>query len=190
MPRSRVDVVFIAFGPLDSDPVSDRPMTTTQVAILLGLSRQHVADLGDRGEIPCWKAGTHRRFHRIDVLAYQHRKQAGGRPVTLASMGLTDRRSLAYGLLVAEKLVVSAELVVDQARRNLGVQRKTHSDGSADHYLDAWEKLLAGPAESLVRVLTSLDQESVALRHAAPFAGVLTEAERLSVIESTRRTAA
>jgi hypothetical protein len=105
-------------------------------------------------------------------------------------MGLTDRRSLAFGLLIAEKLVVSIQPIVDQARRNLELQRTVHSDGSADRYLDAWEKLLAAPAESILRVLTSLDEESVALRHAAPFAGVLTDAERLSVIESTRRTAA
>jgi excisionase family DNA binding protein len=165
-------------------------MTTTQVATLLGLSRQHVANLGDRGEIPCWRVGTHRRFLQIDVLGYQWRTQGSQVSDAMEKMDLTDRRSLAYGLLIAEKLVVSREPVLEAAQRNLERQRTVHTDGSANHYLDTWEKLLSGPAESILRVLTSLDDEAVALRHAAPFAGVLTDEERRAVIDSTRRAVA
>ena len=165
-------------------------MTTTQVAQFLGTSRQHVADLGDRGTIPCWRTGTHRRFHRTDVVAYRERTQMRAEAGALESMNLTDRRSLAYGLLIAQRLVVDTESVLAQARRNLARQKTVHTDGSADRYLNAWEGLLAGPTEAILRVLTSTGDESVDLRHTAPFAGVLTDAERRAVIRSTRRTAA
>lgn len=56
----------------------DDVLTTTQVSAMLGASRQHVADLGDRGEIPCWRAGTHRRFRREDVMAYKEHAPGEG----------------------------------------------------------------------------------------------------------------
>jgi excisionase family DNA binding protein len=44
-------------------------LTTARVATILGASRQHVADLADRGQIRSWRAGSHRRFHPDDVTA-------------------------------------------------------------------------------------------------------------------------
>ena len=170
--------------------MEDPVMTTTQVAQFLGTSRQHVADLGDRGTIQCWRTGTHRRFHRTDVVAYRERTQVRAKAGAIESMNLADRRSLAYGLLIAEKLLVETESVLAHARRNLAHQQSVHTDGSADRYLNTWEALLAGPTEAILRVLTSTDDESVDFRHAAPFAGVLTDAERRAVIRSTRRMAA
>ena len=165
-------------------------MTTSQVAEFLCASRQHIADLADRGAIPSWRTGTHRRFRRADVVEYRERTQGHSRAGSFDSMDLTDRRSLAYGLLIGERLVVSPESVLARAQRNLARQRSVHTDGSADRYLTAWAELLAGPTDLILSVLTSTDDSSVALRHAAPFAGVLTEAERRSVIRSTRRSAA
>ena len=164
-------------------------LTTTQASAVLGASRQHVADLADRGDIPCWRAGAHRRFRREDVLAYKERTQ-GRSEGGLDSMNLSDRRSLAYGLLIAEHLVVSPAAVLASGRKNLRHLRQVHSDGSANRYLNRWSDLLSGPVESILRVLTSMDEESVELRHTAPFAGVLTEEERRSVIRATRRSAA
>jgi excisionase family DNA binding protein len=166
-----------------------RVLTTTEASELLGASRQHVADLGDRGEIPCWRAGSHRRFRREDVMAYKVRIE-GPTAGNLETMNLSDRRSLAYGLLLAERLVVSPDVVLTHARRNLDRLRTVHSDGSADLYLDKWTELLDGPVEAVLHVLTSVDEKSVNLRHAAPFAGVLSNAERRSVIRATRRAAA
>lgn len=42
-------------------------LTTGETATMLGVSRQHVVDLCDRGELPCTRAGTHRRIRRSDV---------------------------------------------------------------------------------------------------------------------------
>ena len=113
-----------------------------------------------------------------------------GRRGSIDELELSDRRSLAFGLLLAKRLVVEPEVVRRRAQANLDRLRRVHSDGSADRYLDRWEKLLSGPVEAVLGVLTSLDEDSIDLRHTAPFAGMLTEAERQSVIRTTRRTAA
>ncbi len=168
--------------------MSEDTLTSSQAAELLGVSRQHVADLADRGEISAWRAGSHRRFHRQDVLAYREslRSKAKAR---LSSLNLSDRRSLAYGLIIAAKLTAQPEMVIESARLNLARLRSVHSDGSADYYLDRWEELLGGPVEGLLTVLVALDEKSIALRHAAPFAGLLSDDERSQVISTTRTAA-
>jgi excisionase family DNA binding protein len=174
-------VAFIAFGIVG---FMDRGLSTTQVAEIFGVSRQHVADLADRGDLPSWRVGRHRRFDRALIMS---RLRPG--PDRLAAMNLTDRRSLAYGLLLSAKLVADPEVVLAKARANLKVMRTALDDGSADPWLDRWEQLLDGPLEPILHVLTSLDEEHVALRHMAPFAGLLTEEERLQIIDATRRAA-
>lgn len=162
-------------------------LTTSQAAKLLGASRQHVAGLADREQIPSWRSGTHRRFQREDVLAFRAAQRRAVDQARKPTLNLTDRRSLAYGCLVAAKLVAEPEAVLRAAQRNLELLRSVHGDGSADPYLDRWEALLSGPLESILYVLTSPDEDSVALRHAAPFAGVLSDGEREQVIRATRR---
>jgi hypothetical protein len=104
-------------------------------------------------------------------------------------MNLSDRRSLVFGILVASKLEVDPETALSKGRANLRRLKKVHGDGSADALLSRWEQLLAGPVEQLAAVLLSTSQESIDLRHASPFAGVLTEDERRWVIQATRAAA-
>ncbi len=89
--------------------------TTTQAAGRLGASRQHVADLADRAESRSWRAGSHRRFDRDDVAAYRTVLQRGKRR-RIDELKLSDRRSLAFGLLLAKRLVVEPEVVRRRAR--------------------------------------------------------------------------
>lgn len=42
-------------------------LTTSETASMLGVSRQHVVNLCDRGELSFSRAGTHRRIRRSDV---------------------------------------------------------------------------------------------------------------------------
>lgn len=100
-----------------------------------------------------------------------------------------NRRSYVFGLLVAAKLAADPDVVLAKARRNLRRLRKVHSDGSADALLDRWEELLSGPVEQIIAVLTSPAQSSIELRHASPFGGVLTNAERTWAIQATRAAA-
>jgi len=66
------------------------------------------------------------------------------------------------------------------ARKRLAQMRV--SAPYASKYVDQWEGLLTGPLEEVLRVLGADDENSVALRHSSPFAGVLSEKERMAVL--------
>lgn len=165
-------------------------LSTPRAAALLGVSRQHMATLGDRGVIPCWRVGSHRRYRLEDLLGYKAGLERTWSPGTaLGTMNLSNRRSFVFGLLVAAKLAADPDAVLARAAKNLRRLRRIHSDGSADALLDHWEELLAGPIEQIIAVLCSSTSSSIELRHASPFAGVLTDAERAWVIQATRAAA-
>ena len=93
-----------------------------------------------------------------------------------------ERRTLALHEAVAAKLRRDPEGVLAQARENLRVIREADHRGHGDAYNDAWAALLDGPRERLLGVLVATDQVSRDLRQASPFAGVLSDGERLAIL--------
>ena len=53
-----------------TDVTQDRPMTTTQVAAMLGVSPATVVEYAEKGQLSFFRLPSgHRRFHRTDVEA-------------------------------------------------------------------------------------------------------------------------
>ncbi len=92
-----------------------------------------------------------------------------------------DERSLALHDLVARKLLADPG-VLKTAQANL--RRWQDSNASASSALTEWEKILSGPADQVAKFLVERSERATRLRQSSPFAGSLTEDERLSVHES------
>jgi hypothetical protein len=94
-----------------------------------------------------------------------------------------ERRTLALHEAIAAKLNADPDSVRRRARENLRVIREADRNGHGDIYNDTWASLLDGPLDRLHAVLTGTDQVARDLRHSSPFAGVLTDEERLSILK-------
>jgi len=68
---------------------SNASLTTVEASKLLGMSRQFLIGLVEKGEIPCHKVGTHRRLYARDVLAYKAKRDAA-RSKTLDDLARTE----------------------------------------------------------------------------------------------------
>ena len=58
---------------------SNAQLTTMDASKMLGVSRQFLVNLLEKGDIPFHKVGTHRRIYARDLLAYKARRDAARR---------------------------------------------------------------------------------------------------------------
>ncbi len=148
---------------------SDALLTTGEVARLFGVSRQHVVDLCERGDLPYQMVGTHRRIRLADASRVVHDR---------TRMSRDQRRSLWLAHAIAGELVARPDFVIERARHNLrAVQVK-----GARAWNEEWQRLLDGPIEPILSALTSTSLRSRELRQNSPFAGVLTDERRNEVL--------
>jgi excisionase family DNA binding protein len=157
-----------------TDAEADELLTTGEAATLLNSSRQHIVDLAERGELPYTTVGTHRRIRRADVEALRTRTQRLTRD---------QRRSLWLAYAVAGRIAADPHRAKKLARTNLERMRAS-SRGQARRWLDEWEHLLNGPIDDLLAMLVSPSPKGRELRQNSPFAGLLTEAERVKVFDA------
>lgn len=156
---------------LSRDP--DELLTTGEAAQILSTSRQHVVDLCERGDLPFFTTGSHRRIRVADVEALRTRTQRLTRD---------QSRSLWLSYAIAGKLVADPSRVLAKARGNLAKLREAHRGGTGGRWLAEWERLLDGPARGVLEALTSPSPRARELRQNSPFAGVLSEQERQRVL--------
>jgi excisionase family DNA binding protein len=148
-------------------------LTTGEAAALLGVSRQHVVNLIDRGDLPATRIGTHRRVRRGDILAVPGASRRSTRD---------QERSLWLGIAVAGQIVRDPSRTLAAARERL---TEAHSP---NRWTTEWVKLLEGPVVGVLRALTSDTVHARELRQNSPFAGVLSAQQRQQVLDAFRES--
>lgn len=152
-------------------------LTTGEAAALLGVSRQQVVDLCTEGQLPHSWAGKHRRLRRRDVETLAE----GNRRMTRDQV-----RSLLLAHAVAGHVATDPDGTRAMARANLRRMLEATPRGGARVWLQEWARLLDGPLVDLLATLTSPTPRSRELRQNSPFAGVLSDTERLAVLATAR----
>lgn len=156
---------------------SDELLTTGEAARLLGVSRQTIVNLADRGDLPYETTGAHRRIRRADV---EQVRASQGR------MTRDQRRSLWLGALIAGRIVTDPDHAVRIARENLARMQAASPRGLTKRWLREWERLIDGPIEQVLATLVSPAPHARELRQNNPFAGLLADAERQTVLSAFR----
>jgi len=107
-----------------------------------------------------------------------------GKELTVSPVSTSaDRRSLELARIYAERLVEDPERVVAIARRNLDRMRRLSCQ--IQPWVSAWEGLLELPPRVLACLLVDEGEFARSLRPTNPFAGAVTEQERLGVLGAT-----
>lgn len=151
-------------------------LRTGDVARRLSVSRQHVVDMCDRGDIKFVAVGTHRRIPMSEVDRLVH----GSRELTRE-----QSKSLWLHRAVLGHLMLDPKGVMDQARDRLDRWSDVHRlDGKSVGYFNAWREVLDSGIDRVIDVLTSTDELSCELRQNTPFTSVLSQDERLQVLEN------
>jgi excisionase family DNA binding protein len=75
-------------------------LTTVEAAAMLGVSRQFLVNILERGEIPYHLVGTHRRIYSQDLLAYKSRRDQNRRE-TLRDLAQEEVAEGLYGRIPA-----------------------------------------------------------------------------------------
>lgn len=153
---------------------------TGEAAAILGSSRQHIVDLCELGRLPFERSPTHRRLRRRDVEAFADRLRLPRR------LDRDQRQSLWLHAAVAGRLAIDPAGTLERAQNNLGRLRREHPTGAVTRSFDAWESSLSRGPEAVMEILTSLAAQAVELRQNSPFAGVLTDHERIAVLRAFR----
>lgn len=149
-------------------------LTTSETANMLGVSRQHVVDLCERGKLKCTKTGTHRRIRRSEI---QH--------LLAPQLTREQEKSLWLHRALLGHLMTEPRSVLRTARKNIRSWKPGHrADGMATRYLERWEHIIGGGVDDVVTALTSTDEQYTELRQNSPFAGVLSDVERRQVLRS------
>lgn len=150
-------------------------LTTGEAAELLGVSRQHVVDLCERGEVPFIRVGSHRRIRRVDI-----------EDLLRPSLTRDQERSLWLHHVVAARLATDPEGTLAKARQNIVKMMQAHPSGTAARWINRWRELLDGGLDVVLDVLSSRSQQAIELRQNSPFAGVLSVDERQATLSAFR----
>jgi excisionase family DNA binding protein len=149
-------------------------LTTGEVAQMLGVSRQHVANMCDRGEVACVYVGTHRRVPVNEV-----------ERLTAPRITREEEKSLWLHRALLTPLMAEPEAVMSKVRENLDRWADMHrQDGMTMKYFKKWERVLDDGLDAVMQVMTSPSRDAREMRQNSPFAGVLPKDVRAQVLQS------
>lgn len=148
-------------------------LKTGDVARLLGVSRQHVVDMCERGEMAFTFVGKHRRIRSAEVARLS------------GTLTRDQERSLWLHQALLGELLSQPIETLDMARENIMKWRESHrADGMTVRYLDEWSEIIDSGLDRVVETITSRAPQACELRQNSPFAGVLPDATRIQVLKS------
>ncbi len=163
---------------MDMERIESPLLSTGDVAGLLGVSRQHVVDLCDRGDLTFVWVGSHRRVPRSELdrlLGVVHEGE----------LTRDQERSLWLHRAVLAELVENPEDALARVGGNLQRLRAQHlGRGMTARWLDQWQRVLDAGVDAVADVLTSQGPAALELRQNSPFAGVISEEVRSRVLAS------
>lgn len=150
-------------------------ISTGTAATLLGVSRQHVVNLCERGALPFQRVGSHRRVHRsaVEQLA------------TRTSWPINDLQSWYLGIATAAVVVSDPGAARARAVVNLATMRDALGRRS-EHWIDEWTRRIDGPLDEMIDALVGTSPLAVALRQSSPFAGMLDDDTRQAARAAAR----
>jgi hypothetical protein len=100
-----------------------------------------------------------------------------------------ERVQLELHRALLSKLISDFDGMRRLAHRNIAKSRRLVRGDQAQRWLDEWAALVDGPPQRLVEVFLGEDEHSIDLRQMSPFAGALSEEERLAAIRRARSDA-
>ncbi len=140
---------------------------------------------------------SHAKTAAERMRAYRRRKRDAGfksvrrwEPVDSEVTGrysdhrILDARSLAMHCMVAQKISRDPRLL-DKARENLN-RWSAKSTRPRPRYLREWAEILDRPWPEIATLVTEMSDEATRLRSSAPFAGILSPAEREQIYAAFR----
>jgi excisionase family DNA binding protein len=163
---------------MDMERIESTLLSTGDVASVLGVSRQHVVDLCDRGDLIFVWVGSHRRVPRSELDRLLGAVHEG-------RLTRDQERSLWLHRAVLAELVNNPEDVLARVGGNLHHLRAQHvGRGMTAHWVGQWQKVLDAGVDAVADVLTSQRPAALQLRQNSPFAGVISQEVRSRVLAS------
>ena len=98
-----------------------------------------------------------------------------------------ERVSLELHRAIAKKLIDDPEFVLGFVPANIDRMRRVVRGPVAHGWLDEWATLARGSVGGLIDSMLGTDQRAIDLRQNSPFAGALTQEERIEAIERAAR---
>ncbi|MDQ1732172.1 MAG: hypothetical protein QOK10_2331 [Pseudonocardiales bacterium] len=90
---------------------------------------------------------------------------------------------------IIPKLLQDPESIRAIARRNLEQARSRRQSPMSQEWIDEWQRLIDGPDSELIQMLIKPGEHAIDMRQMSPFAGALSDAERMEAIVTGRALA-